>query len=56
MTNDDVVFRGDYPTNDMHKSGGVQGATDHGNGQRRTPSMTSIIAAIHYSPRNYVPV
>lgn len=48
MTNDDVVFGGDDPTNDMQrKVAGVQGATDHGNnrmdGQRRTPLVTTIV-------------
>jgi len=52
MTNDDVVFGGDDPTNDMQqKVAGVQGATDHGNnrmdGQRRTPLLTTIVTTAY---------
>jgi len=44
VTNDHVELGGDDPTNDMHESGGVQGATQPRQGQRRTPSMTTVVA------------
>lgn len=44
MTNDDVVFGGGDPTNDMHESGG--GRQSRAQGRRRSPLVTGFAAIL----------